>query len=90
MEREKIVIELCGGRMPEKAHDADAAYDVFTKEDIIIKDWERYAIPLGFKISFRNTLRRLYNQEAVCPQKVCTLKYSAATDREKRRALTLM
>ena len=50
MEREKIVIELCGGRMPEKAHDADAAYDVFTKEDAIIKDWERYAIPLGFKI----------------------------------------
>lgn len=50
MEREKIVIELCGGRMPEKAHDADAAYDVFTKEDVIIKDWERYAIPLGFKM----------------------------------------
>ena len=50
MEREKIVIDLCGGRMPEKAHDADAAYDVFTKEDIIIKDWERYAIPLGFKM----------------------------------------
>ena len=50
MEREKVIIELCGGRMPEKAHDADAAYDVFTKEDIIIKDWERYAIPLGFKM----------------------------------------
>lgn len=50
MEREKIVIELCGGRMPEKAHDADAAYDVFTKEDTIISDWNRYAIPLGFKI----------------------------------------
>lgn len=50
MEREKIVIELCGGRMPEKAHDSDAAYDVFTKEDIIIKDWDRCVIPLGFKI----------------------------------------
>ena len=47
---EIIKIELCGGKMPEKAHDADAAYDVFTKEDIIIKDWERYAIPLGFKM----------------------------------------
>ena len=45
-----MVIELCGGRMPEKAHDADAAYDVFTKEDTIISDWNRYAIPLGFKI----------------------------------------
>lgn len=50
MEREKIVIELCGGRMPVKTYDADAAYDVFTKEDTIIEDWERYAIPLGFKI----------------------------------------
>lgn len=50
MKREKIVIELCGGRMPEKTYDTDAAYDVFTKEDAIIKDWERYAIPLGFKI----------------------------------------
>lgn len=50
MERKKIVIELCGGRMPEKTYDTDAAYDVFTKEDAIIKDWERYAIPLGFKI----------------------------------------
>ena len=56
MEREKIVIELCGGRMPEKAHDADAAYDVFTKEDAIIKDWERYAIPLGFKIQLPKQL----------------------------------
>lgn len=50
MEREKIVIELCGGKMPEKAHDADAAYDVFTKEDVKVLDWDRYAIPLGFKI----------------------------------------
>lgn len=50
MEREKIVIELCGGRMPVKTYDADAAYDVFTKEDTIIEDWERYAIPLGFKM----------------------------------------
>lgn len=50
MEREKIVIELCGGRMPEKAHDTDAAYDVFTKEDVKVLDWDRYAIPLGFKI----------------------------------------
>ena len=50
MEREKIVIELCGGKMPEKAHDADAAYDVFTKEDMEMYDGGRYAIPLGFKI----------------------------------------
>lgn len=50
MEREKIVIELCGGRMPEKAHDSDAAYDVFTKEDVKVYDWDRCVIPLGFKI----------------------------------------
>lgn len=50
MEREKIVIELCGGRMPEKAHDSDAAYDVFTKEDVKVYDWDRCIIPLGFKI----------------------------------------
>lgn len=50
MEREKIVIELCGGRIPEKAHDADAAYDVFTKEDMEMYDGGRCAIPLGFKI----------------------------------------
>lgn len=50
MEREKIVIELCGGRMPEKAYDADAAYDVFTKEGVKVFDLERYAIPLGFKM----------------------------------------
>ena len=50
MEREKIVIELCGGKMPEKAFDTDAAYDVFTKEDVKVLDWERYAIPLGFKM----------------------------------------
>lgn len=50
MEREKIVIELCGGRMPQKAHDADAAYDVFTKEDMEMYDGGRCAIPLGFKI----------------------------------------
>lgn len=50
MEREKIVIELCGGRMPEKAHDADAAYDVFTKEDVKMYGRDRCAIPLGFKI----------------------------------------
>lgn len=50
MEREKIIIELCGGRMPEKAHDADAAYDVLTKEDMEMYDGGRCAIPLGFKI----------------------------------------
>lgn len=50
MEREKIVIELCGGKMPEKAFGPDAAYDVFTKEDVKVCDWSRYAIPLGFKM----------------------------------------
>lgn len=56
MEREKIVIELCGGRMPEKAHDADAAYDVFTKEDVKVYDWDRCVIPLGFKLQLPERL----------------------------------
>ncbi len=59
MEREKIVIELCGGRMPEKAHDADAAYDVFTSEDYDVKDWGRHAVPLGFKIQLPKHLAAL-------------------------------
>lgn len=54
MEREKIVIELCGGRMPEKAFGVDAAYDVFTKEDVKVYDWNRCVIPLGFKIQPRS------------------------------------
>lgn len=31
---EQIKIELCGGKMPEKAHATDAAFDVFTREDV--------------------------------------------------------
>lgn len=67
MEREKIVIELCGGRMPEKAHDADAAYDVFTKEDITVLDYERYAIPLGFKIQLPKHLAAVIQPRSGMP-----------------------
>lgn len=59
MEREKIVIELCGGKMPKKAHDADAAYDVFTSEDYDVNDWGRHAVPLGFKIQLPKHLAAL-------------------------------
>lgn len=48
--KEKIKIELCGGKMPEKAHATDAAFDVFTREDVELVPYLRTAIPLGFKI----------------------------------------
>lgn len=47
---EIIKIELCGGKMPEKAHATDAAFDVFTREDVELVPYQRTAIPLGFKI----------------------------------------
>lgn len=47
---EKIKIELCGGKMPEKAHATDAAFDVFTREDVELVPYMRTAIPLGFKL----------------------------------------
>lgn len=47
---EQIKIELCGGKMPEKAHATDAAFDVFTREDVELVPYLRTAIPLGFKI----------------------------------------
>lgn len=47
---EQIKIELCGGKMPEKAHEPDAAFDVFTREDMELEPYLRAAIPLGFKI----------------------------------------
>ena len=53
---EKIVIELCGGRMPEKAHGADAAYDVFTRDDIELEPYMRTAISLGFKMRLPENL----------------------------------
>lgn len=48
--KEKNKIELCGGKMPEKAHATDAAFDVFTREDVELVPYLRTAIPLGFKI----------------------------------------
>lgn len=53
---EKIKIELCGGKMPTKAHETDAAFDVFTKENIDIEPYMRAAIPLGFKMQMPENL----------------------------------
>lgn len=36
--------------MPAKAHATDAAFDVFTREDVELVPYLRTAIPLGFKI----------------------------------------
>ena len=50
MVQEVITVELCGGRMPEKAHATDAAFDVFTREDVELEPYLRLAVPLGFKM----------------------------------------
>lgn len=47
---QNIKIELCGGKMPVKSHDTDAAFDVFSREDVFIEPYMRCAVPLGFKI----------------------------------------
>lgn len=46
-----IKIELCGGRMPEKAHADDAAFDVFASADTELTPFSRVAVPLGFRIA---------------------------------------
>ena len=51
MTKEKILVELLdGGKMPAKALEDDAACDVFTREDFELKEWGRFAVPLGFRI----------------------------------------
>lgn len=72
MEREKIVIELCGGKMPEKAHDADAAYNVFTKEDMEMYEGVVMQYLLVLRYSFRYIWRQWYSQEAACLPRACT------------------
>lgn len=47
---EQIKIELCGGKMPTKAHATDAAFDVFTRDDVEIEPYSRLGISLGFKM----------------------------------------
>ena len=47
--KQKIKIQLCGGRLPVKKHVGDACYDLYVPEDYELKDG-RQIIPLGFKI----------------------------------------
>lgn len=53
--KEKIKIELCGGKMPEKAHATDAAFDVFTREDVELVPYLRTAYLSALKYSYRHT-----------------------------------
>ena len=39
-----------GVRLPEKAHPADAGYDVFLLDDVTLEPGERKPIPSGFSI----------------------------------------
>lgn len=51
----KIKIVLYKGEMPKKAHDGDAAFDLYTPEDIVLKTG-RMIIDLGFAIELPKTL----------------------------------
>lgn len=42
--------------MPVKAHETDAAFDVFTSEDMELEPYLRAAIPLGFKMQLPRNL----------------------------------
>lgn len=47
---EEIGIELCGGIMPGKAHVSDAAFDVYSSEDVKLEPYSRCTVPLGFRM----------------------------------------
>lgn len=47
---EEIGIELCGGIMPCKAHISDAAFDVYSSDDVKIEPYSRCTVPLGFRM----------------------------------------
>ena len=38
------------GRLPEKAHDSDAGYDLFAPEDVTLKPGELKQVPIGIAI----------------------------------------
>lgn len=79
---EKIKIELCGGKMPEKAHATDAAFDVFTREDVELVPYMRTAIPLGFKLQLPPYLAAI-----IQPRSVMSLKGMACKIRTKMEIL---
>ncbi len=47
----KIIVEYEVFHKPEKAHETDAAYDLFTNKDVEAVPHTRAYIPLGFKIA---------------------------------------
>lgn len=75
----QIKIELCGGKMPEKAHATDAAFDVFTREDVELVPYLRTAIPLGFKIQLPPHLAAV-----IQPRSGMSLKGMACKGRKRR------
>lgn len=67
---ENVTIELCkGGRMPERAHESDAAYDVFASEDTELLPGKRLVVPLGFRMSMNSTLCALIQPRSGCSSK---------------------
>lgn len=55
MEKIKIVLEKEGAKIPVRAHDGDAAYDLYTPEDIVLTNG-RSIIDLGFAIELPRNL----------------------------------
>ena len=59
MDKKQVKIRVCteGVRLPEKAHSADAGYDVFLLDDVILEPGERKPIPSGFSIIIQKGCR---------------------------------
>lgn len=45
-----LIIELCGGECPTKAHDTDAGFDLYSPTDFILYPFRPQIIKLGFKM----------------------------------------
>lgn len=67
---ENVTIELCkGGKMPERAHESDAAYDVFASEDTELLPGKRLIVPLGFRMSMSSAMCALIQPRSGCSSK---------------------
>jgi dUTP pyrophosphatase len=45
-----LIIELCGGERPVKAHETDAGFDLYTPTSFILYPFRPQLIKLGFKM----------------------------------------
>ena len=59
MDKKQVKKRVCteGVRLPEKAHSADAGYDVFLLDDVTLEPGERKRVRSGFKIIIQEGCR---------------------------------